>query len=112
MLLKKRLIRLVIFSFAFSWISSCLTCRNLARQHGTTEWTLENLQAVIKRELEILYDILFEQHSNKDLTGFKKTNVLFAERLNLQRRSNAAPTAQVNTLKSDVLVSGNKKICA
>ena len=52
--------------------------RNLARQHGTTEWTLEDLQAAIKQELEVLDDSSTEQQSNKNSTGFKKANVLFA----------------------------------
>ena len=52
--------------------------RNLARQHGTTEWTLEDLQAAIKQELEVLDDSPTEQQSNKNSTGFKKANVLFA----------------------------------
>lgn len=44
--------------------------RNLARQHGATEWTLEDLQAAIKRELKILDDSPSKHHSNKYLTGF------------------------------------------
>ena len=51
--------------------------RNLARQHGTTEWTLEDLRAPLQQELEILDDSTLDQQA-KRATFSQEAKVLFS----------------------------------
>ena len=51
--------------------------RNLSRQHGATDWSLDELRNAIKREIEVLEDMTPEKKSN--ISSKQKTGVYFSE---------------------------------
>lgn len=53
--------------------------RNLARQHGTTEWTLDELRTALKKEIDILEDVLDQPAAYKSTASTsKQASVLFS----------------------------------
>ena len=85
--------------------------RNLARQHGTTEWTLEDLQAESNKSSRFWTIAQPNNNPTRIRQVLRKPTCFLLEHLNLkpQRRSNVAPIVLVNTTQPNVLLSKKRQ---